>query len=167
LRDIAFGPRGELWIIDTRGARIVRVAPEARSGEDHLRRGRGPVEFQLPDGLAVMGDGRVLVGDVLNACSARTVGSSRARASIRISGSADIAWLDGEDFAAVPHAFQPGIHWSAHRGRIALVDETDYDMADRGGRYAACSPEHPARMPPLAHAVRPHCCAASTPVWRP
>jgi hypothetical protein len=195
VRDVAFGPSGELWIVDSRGARILRVAADGRSGEDHLRRGGGPGEFQLPGGVAVLGDGRVLFGDVVNAtlqlfgADGRFIAGARKHPSLR---SADMAWLDGQDFVAVPqlyfvdgearisgpqgttavtsvpllrvtfareldvrtiadaayvqppkttvrfasHAFQPAVHWSVQRGRIALVDGVDYDvrLLDADGR---------------------------------
>lgn len=185
VREVGFGPDGELWIVDRRGARIVRVARDGGSGEDLLRRGRGPGEFQMPHALAVRADGHVLVGDVLNTNlqlldpNGRLIAAARKHPYLR---SADVAWLDGDDFVAVPevffvegearingpqgvmlvtsvpllrfrmgseidvhtiasaaytqppktavqfapHGFQPRIHWSVHRGRIALADGVEY-----------------------------------------
>src|SRR5688572_19409049 len=60
VRVAAFGPEGDLWLADTRGQQVVRVAPDGRTGKSRLRRGRGPGEIQIPDELVVLPDGRVL-----------------------------------------------------------------------------------------------------------
>ncbi|HEX6134764.1 MAG TPA: hypothetical protein VFZ24_12425 [Longimicrobiales bacterium] len=193
---VGFGPQGELWIVDGRGIQIVRVAPDGRSGVNHMKHGRGPGEFQRPTGLAVLGDGRLLVGDAVNrnlqllGRDGGLITGVRADRTLRAAG---FAWLEREQFVAVPeiffidggqavfwgpegmtpatrvpllrfalgeeldvrtiatatytqpprntvpfasHAFGPDIHWSSHRGHIAVVDGVDYDIRvlDANGR---------------------------------
>jgi hypothetical protein len=195
VRDVAFGGEGELWVVDTRGRQILRVSADGQSAENVLRRGGGPGEFQAPSGLAVLPDGRILVGDIVNRNLQLLDGEGRLVAGARGSGflrSADVEWLEGNDFIAVPsvffvdgearvntangsevveslpllrftldrdlsvriighasytqpprstgryasHAFQPGVHWAVHGGRIALVEGVAYQIRvlDGAGR---------------------------------
>ena len=63
VRRVGFDAEGKLYIFDNRAARIHVVAPDGKHLRTLGRTGEGPGEFQRPDGLAVMRDGRLVIAD--------------------------------------------------------------------------------------------------------
>ena len=64
VRSIGFDGAGQLYVFDNRADRIFVVGPDGEYRRAIGRSGEGPGEFQSPDGLAVMRDGRVVIGDI-------------------------------------------------------------------------------------------------------
>ncbi len=64
LRRVAFDAAGRLYIFDNQLARVVVVGTDGGFRRAFGRAGDGPGEFRLPDGFAVMRDGRVVMGDL-------------------------------------------------------------------------------------------------------
>ena len=62
--DAAVGPKGDIYVSDGYGNTMVHwFSPEYELKRSWGGRGSGPGEFVTPHGIAVLGDGRVLVGD--------------------------------------------------------------------------------------------------------
>ena len=64
ITDAAFDGAGNLYLLDIDASRVVVVDREGDLVRMIGRRGDGPGEFDFPRQLAVMTDGRVVVGDV-------------------------------------------------------------------------------------------------------
>ena len=60
---VAFDDAGQLYIFDTQADRITIVGPDGEFHRAFGWPGEGPGEFRRPSSLAVMRDGRVVVGD--------------------------------------------------------------------------------------------------------
>ncbi len=62
--DVAFGPRGEVYVSDGYGnARVMKFTPGGRFIKSWGKPGKGKGEFNLPHSIIVDSRGRVLVGD--------------------------------------------------------------------------------------------------------
>ena len=64
VRRVGFDAAGQLYVFDNRADRIHVVGPDGEYLRTMGRSGEGPGEFQSPDGLAVMRDGRVVIADL-------------------------------------------------------------------------------------------------------
>ena len=64
VRRVGFDAAGQLYVFDNQADRIHVVGPEGEYLRTMGRSGEGPGEFQRPDGLAVMRDGRVVIADL-------------------------------------------------------------------------------------------------------
>ena len=64
--DVAVGPRGDLFVVEYGAGRVSRFDRSGRLLGRFGRAGRGESEFSRPWGLAVTGDGRVIVADTEN-----------------------------------------------------------------------------------------------------
>lgn len=62
-QSIAVGPDGTVYLLDTQVPVLRAYAPDGTHLRDVGRKGGGPGEYQNPDGMAVLRDGRVLVRD--------------------------------------------------------------------------------------------------------
>lgn len=67
LRAVAFGPEGDLFILDQQAAQVHRVSASGEYLGSVGRKGGGPGEYELPTGMRVAPDGRVLVRDTRRA----------------------------------------------------------------------------------------------------
>lgn len=62
--DVAFGPRGDVYVADGYGnSRVVRLSRDGKFVQAWGRKGTGEGEFNLPHTVAVDREGRVYVGD--------------------------------------------------------------------------------------------------------
>ncbi len=61
--DIAVDKNGNIYVLDTKNARIQEFSPEGRYLSTIGRKGRGPGEFMLPDGLDIDREGGLVVSD--------------------------------------------------------------------------------------------------------
>lgn len=62
--DVAFGPRGDIYVSDGYGnSRVVKFDKDGRFVKAWGKKGKAPGEFDLPHGIAVDAQGRVYVGD--------------------------------------------------------------------------------------------------------
>ena len=61
--DIAVDKNGNIYILDTKNARIQEFSPEGRYLSTFGRKGGGPGEFILPDGLDIDREGGLIVSD--------------------------------------------------------------------------------------------------------
>ncbi len=64
VRALGFDGMGRLYLYDSQAARITVVGPGGEFLRAFGRSGEGPREFRSADGLAVMRDGRVVMGDL-------------------------------------------------------------------------------------------------------
>ncbi|MDE2764189.1 MAG: hypothetical protein OXQ94_18560 [Gemmatimonadota bacterium] len=64
VRALGFDGMGRLYVYDNQAARITVVGPGGEYLRAFGRSGEGPGEFRSADGLAVMRDGRVVIGDL-------------------------------------------------------------------------------------------------------
>ncbi len=110
VRNAVFGPAGALWLADTRGARLLRVDPGGRSGHQVGRKGGGPGEYQAPLLLAVTGEGRVLLSDVVGRSLQFFAADGRFERSVsgagRMGTPAALAWLRGDLFFSYPQVYR-------------------------------------------------------------
>jgi hypothetical protein len=63
IRSIAFGPDGDLFVLDQQAREVHRVSPSGEYRGTVGREGAGPGEFQVPTGLTVAPDGRIVIRD--------------------------------------------------------------------------------------------------------
>ena len=63
IRAVAFGPAGDLFVLDQQAAVVHRITPEREYVGTVGGQGSGPGEYDLPTGLAVAPDGRIFVRD--------------------------------------------------------------------------------------------------------
>jgi sugar lactone lactonase YvrE len=61
--DVAVDPAGNIYVLDTGNTRIQKFGPDGAYLATIGRKGQGPGEFILPDGLDIDGDGNLVVGD--------------------------------------------------------------------------------------------------------
>ena len=64
VRALGFDGTGRLYVYDNQAARITVVGPGGEFLRAFGRSGEGPGEFRSADGLAVLRDGRVVIGDL-------------------------------------------------------------------------------------------------------
>lgn len=65
VRDVAVGPRGRIHVLDLSAGRVTVWTPAGTLVRSFGRRGEGPGEFVAPSSVHVLGDGRVLVGEMM------------------------------------------------------------------------------------------------------
>lgn len=63
VRSVAFGPDGDLFILDQQAVQVHRVSSTGEYLRALGRKGSGPGEYELPTGMVVAPDGRLLVRD--------------------------------------------------------------------------------------------------------
>ena len=63
---VAFGPEGNLYVLDGQAKRIVVLGPDGTFLRTFGREGKGPGELASPSGLAVLADGSIVVYDFGN-----------------------------------------------------------------------------------------------------
>ncbi len=61
--DVAVDKKGDIYVLDTKNARIQEFSPAGRYLSTIGRKGAGPGEFLLPDGLDIDREGRLIVSD--------------------------------------------------------------------------------------------------------
>ena len=61
--DIAVDKNGNIYVLDTKNARIQEFSPEGRYLSSIGRKGGGPGEFMMPDGLDIDREGGLIVSD--------------------------------------------------------------------------------------------------------
>lgn len=98
IRDVAFGPGGDLFVLDQQAAIVHRVSPEGRHLGTIGRQGEGPGEYQVPIGVTVMRDGRIAVRDLGRRSWAVFAPDGTYLENLRPDGS--LGELSGLEFAA-------------------------------------------------------------------
>ena len=61
--NIAIGPNGDVYVVETGGFRVSRFTPEGKFVRSYGEAGQGPGQFARPKGLAIDRAGRMYVGD--------------------------------------------------------------------------------------------------------
>ena len=84
--DVAIDPAGHIYVLDTGNTRIQKFGPDGRYLATVGRKGQGPGEFILPDGLDIDRDGNLVVGDTAQSRLHVIIGDGKDARSIILKG---------------------------------------------------------------------------------
>ncbi len=84
--DVAVDKAGHIYILDTGNTRIQKFGPEGAYLATIGRKGQGPGEFIMPDGLDIDRDGNLVVGDTAQSRLHVIIGDGKDERSIILKG---------------------------------------------------------------------------------
>jgi sugar lactone lactonase YvrE len=84
--DVAVDKAGHIYVLDTGNTRIQKFGPDGRYLATIGRKGQGPGEFILPDGLDIDRDGNLVVGDTAQSRLHVIIGDGKDARAIILKG---------------------------------------------------------------------------------
>jgi len=84
--DVAVDPADNIYVLDTGNTRIQKFGPDGRYLATVGRKGQGPGEFIMPDGLDIDRDGNLVVGDTAQSRLHVIIGDGKDARSIILKG---------------------------------------------------------------------------------